>query len=96
MCNDVAQVNIIFALSMRDKNASNNKKKDIDWLRVLVAIGYPLPAAAILFSIYYIIYLGMDITIFLILAILTVLAYLGVATILLKPLPEDKKYSPMR
>lgn len=86
----MAQVNIIFALSMRDKNASNNKKKDIDWLRVLVAIDYPLPAAAILFSIYYILYLGMDIIIFLILAILTVLAYLGVAIILLKPLPEDK------
>lgn len=84
---------------MRDKystiETTPHKGKDTSWLRVLVAIGYPLPVAAVLFCIFCSFYLGTEIVIFLILSILTVLGYLGVVISILRPSPKVDEPSPI-
>ena len=79
-----------------NKKPSHEKKKGIDWLLALVAFGYPFMPAFVLFSICEILYLGTGSLFCLILAILTVVGYVGIALYILVSFSkkDSTSYSP--
>lgn len=87
------------AKDLKEKPDSGQKRK-LGWLEYIVAIGYPLPVAFVLFCVFDIIYLGLESVFGLVMMILTVLAYLSVVFYLLhsfrKPTPSSLSDSSAR
>ena len=73
------------------RESDSREKRELGWIDYLVAIGYPLPAAFVLFCVFDIIFLGLGSVFGLVMMILTVVVYLLVVFFLLhifqKPAP---------